>query len=315
MDELGWVLGVQDGVVTWRQASRGLTPDVVRGRVASGRWQRPCRGVLVAHNGPLTAPQREWVAVLAAGRGAVLAGLTAAALCGLRGYDSPAIHVLLPAHRTVDRRAVYGDLPVRLHRTSVLSSGDVLRGRPPHTTAARALIDAAQWATTEAQARAVLAAGVQQRLVTGGELREVLARLPRARRRRLMCETVADVTGGAHSIAELALVRLCREHGLPLPDQQHTRRDRQGRRRYLDAYWSRWRLHVEVDGGHHTEVRQWWADMSRQNDLWIAGDRILRFPSWLIRHHPTQVATHLRTALRSAGWHPRSCGSVGRTAR
>jgi very-short-patch-repair endonuclease len=72
----------------------------------------------------------------------------------------------------------------------------------------------------------------------------------------------------------------------------------------LDAYFEQWRLHVEVDGGQHMEVRQWWADMKRQNALWIPGDRVLLFPSWAIRHRPAEVVAQVRAALTAAGWTP-----------
>jgi very-short-patch-repair endonuclease len=111
-----------------------------------------------------------------------------------------------------------------------------------------------------------------------------------------------DVAGGAEALSEIDLVRLCRRFQLPEPDLQHRRRDATGRIRYLDAYWRRWQLHVEVDGAHHLDVRHWAADMQRQNDIWISGDRILRFPAHHLRSHPTQVATQLRAALQTAGW-------------
>jgi hypothetical protein len=44
--------------------------------------------------------------------------------------------------------------------------------------------------------------------------------------------------------------------------------------------------------------------MRRQNDLWIKGDRILRFPAWAVRHRPAETAGQLRRALEAAGWRP-----------
>lgn len=304
-DEFEWLVSTQEQVLSWRQAHSLLTRDVVKGRVCTGRWQRPCRGVVVAHNGPLTAEQREWAAVLAAGPGALLAGATAARLCGLRRYEPEAIHVLLPANRRVNRKTVFGELPVVPHRSTVMGPTDALQsGRPPHTTIARSLVDAAQWAPHDQAARAIVAAGFQQRLVGLDEITEVLDRMPRARRRGLVLETAIDAAGGVHSLAEIDLARLCRRHGLPPPTHQEHRKDAKGRRRWLDAYWATWRLHVEVDGAHHTEVREWWADMQRQNALWVEGDRILRFPTWTLRHHPDTVAHQLHTALTAAGWSP-----------
>jgi very-short-patch-repair endonuclease len=61
---------------------------------------------------------------------------------------------------------------------------------------------------------------------------------------------------------------------------------------------------VEIDGGQHTDVRQWWADMRRQNQLWVAGDRVLRFPSFVIRTKPDEWLPQLRAALIAGGWSP-----------
>lgn len=150
----------------------------------------------------------------------------------------------------------------------------------------------------------MVAAGCQQRLVTPAEIAAVVDRLPRARRRALVLETARDAQGGAEALSEIDFLRLCRRYGLPRPDLQERRRDASGRVRYLDAYWRLWRLHVEVDGAHHLDVRHWEADMRRQNDVWISGDRVLRFSAWQVRHAPAEVAQQLRRALAAAGWAP-----------
>ena len=76
------------------------------------------------------------------------------------------------------------------------------------------------------------------------------------------------------------------------------RRDSAGRRRYLDAYFDEWQVHVEIDGGQHLDPRQAWDDMRRQNELWIAGDRVLRFPAWALRADPARVISQVRAALQ-----------------
>lgn len=119
-----------------------------------------------------------------------------------------------------------------------------------------------------------------------------------------MVETAHDAAGGAHALSEIDLIRLCRRFGLPRPESQERRVDASGRVRYLDAYWRRWRLHVEVDGAHHMDARHWEADLRRQNEVWISGDRILRFSAWQVRHRPQEVAAQLRRALEAAGWRP-----------
>ena len=297
-ESLEAMLGRQCGVLTTAQASRHVGRDAVRWRVRRGWWQRPHRGVLVAQSGPLAPEQVLWVNVLRAGAGAVLAGPTAAALAGLRGYEDPRYHLLLPAGRTPADQA-----GLAIHRIRALGPEDLQPVlHPPRTRLPRSLVDAARWAATPDRACAVLAAGVQQRLARPADLRAVLQRMPTARRRALLLRTLDAIDGGAHSLAEIHLVRLCRREGLPEPEQQVARRDRAGRRRWLDAYWSRWGVHVEIDGAAHLDVRVWWQDMQRQNEVWLRGDRILRFPAYLLRTQPTVVADTVRIALTAAGW-------------
>lgn len=306
--ELDWLLFKQSGVVTWRQAADLLGPARVRRLVATGRWQRPYRGVLVGHSGPLDRSQQLWVAVLAAGSSAVLAGLAAAREGGLRKVWSrrgDAVDVYLPAgHRAPDLlRRLSVEMPaVFVHRTRYLPKRDRQLGLPPRTTIERSLVDAAQWAGTDQEARTILAAGCQQKLILPSDILEVTGRMPNVRRRALMREIAHDLAGGAEALSEIDLARLCRRFGLPPPKHQERHEDASGRVRYLDAYWPEWQLHVEVDGAHHMEVAQWEADMRRQNDIWVSGDRILRFSGFQARHRPAEMAEQIRRALLAGGW-------------
>ncbi|MEV7230449.1 hypothetical protein AB0M79_26030 [Polymorphospora sp. NPDC051019] len=238
----------------------------------------------------------------------MLAGLAAARAGGLRlDPRHDVVDVLVPAgRRRADllRRLPLGLPAVRVRRTGALPAGDRQRARPDRTSMARSVVDAAQWASTDDDARTVVAAACQQRRTTPGEILTVLGRMPRVRRRALLLRTANDVAGGAQALSEIDFVRLCRQHVLPRPDPQERRTDAAGRNRYLDAYWRDWRLHVEVDGAHHMDVREWAADMRRQNEVWIGGDRILRFPAWVVGQRPAEVAGQVRAALRAAGWRP-----------
>jgi hypothetical protein len=59
------------------------------------------------------------------------------------------------------------------------------------------------------------------------------------------------------------------------------RLDRDGRRRWLDAFWEETHLAAEVVGLWHMEATAWWADMRRGNDLIISGLRVLRLPAFV----------------------------------
>jgi very-short-patch-repair endonuclease len=260
------------------------------------------RGVLVAHNGPTNDDQRLWIASLAAGAGkpALLGGRSALGVLGMKGFPCDRIHVLLSGRRE--------DNPpshVIIHRTGRLVAADVHgKGLPPCTTAGRSVVDAATWARSDREARTVIAMAFQQRLVTLDEVRDALRRMPRARRRKLTWVTSADAAGGAESLGELDVTRLLRDAGLPKPTHQRLRTDASGRRRYLDLYFEQWGLHVEIDGSHHLDPQQAWLDADRQNQVWITGDRILRFPAWLVREQPDAVVNTISTALLAAGWRP-----------
>ena len=295
-DDLTWLLFRQDMVISRRQALRVMGQNALRHRVTSGRWRRVHRGVFVAHNGPITTRQRWWAAVLgaAAGGRAYLAGMSALQSAGLDRLGDRTVHVIIPAGQR-DSNPPPG---VVVHRSTLLPDADLHDvGLPPATTPARSVVDAAQWAASDTMARTVVAAAFQHRMVTESQLRAVLERMPTVRRHRLIGRTVVEAAGGAHSLPELEFLALCRRARLPEPSCQVSRCDTTGRRRYLDAYFDEAGVHVEIDGAQHVDVEQWWQDMRRQNDIWVRGDRVLRFPAWAIRHDPATVLAQLRAAL------------------
>jgi hypothetical protein len=209
------------------------------------------------------------------------------------------LHLLIPARR----RDFDPPLFVVTHRTSVLPGEDrTTVDHLPCTAPARSAVDAAQWATNDERAATIVAACFQQRLVEAADMHRVLDRLPRARRRGLVRSLLDDLAGGAGSLPEAQFLALCRRAGFPRPKLQVSRRDASGRQRYLDVYFDKYAVHVEIDGGQHREADSWWADMKRQNDLWITGDRVLRFPSWIVREQPDEVIAQVGAALRAAGW-------------
>jgi very-short-patch-repair endonuclease len=299
------LLSYQDGVLCVDAVMRYLTRDALRWRVRSGRWRQPCRGIVVAQSGPFTEIQVLRIAALWAGPGAALAGLTAATLDGLRGFadrgqlaERP-IHLLVPAFSPVRRARPC--LPLVVHYSRVLEADDIhpLR-QPPRTRIARSLVDAAAWMATDRGAQAVLAAGVQQRLVRVADLTAVVGRNQRLPRRTIITDTLHDIAGGAQALSELDLTRLVRRHRLPEPDRQAQRPDSSGRRRWLDAVWEAAKLIVEVDGIHHMDAAQYWADMDRDNDFTLDGYRVLRFPAFVVRYNSRYVAGKIRDALRQA---------------
>ncbi len=298
------VLAAHDGVLDSRTARAFLTRGELRWRLESGRWQQPCRGVMVAHSGPLTPAQQLRVALAWAGPGSALAGLTAARLHGLRGFDADrhVVHVLRPAGTA--KLATPPPLDIRLHYSRLLGETDVHPARQPaQTRMPRSVMDAAAWMTTGRGAQAVLAASVQQRLVRVPDLRAVAERNARLRRRGLLRTTLDDIEGGAQALSELDFTRLVvRAFRLPEPDRQAARRDSRGRRRWLDVVYEPAKLIIEIDGAAHCDVLQYWDDMERDNQLKLAGQTVLRFPAYVVRYCPHLVANAIRRVLRAAGY-------------
>jgi hypothetical protein len=306
------VLADHEGVLGTSVALRFMTESQLRWRITSGRWQKPARGVVVAQSGPLSDGQLLRVALLRAGPRATLAGLTAARLDGLKGFDDKRpmretpIYLLVPVG--YKRHTPPLGLTVITHYSQFLSDADVHPTRQPRRTRmARSLIDAAAWMPTDRGAAAILSAGVQQRLARVADLSLVADRMENLRRRQLIIQTLADVAGGSQAISELDFLRLVvRPFGLPEPSRQSARRDRRGRRRWIDAAWDDRKIAVEIDGAQHTEdPLQRWDDMERDIDLTLDGYQTLRFPAWLVRNNPGYVARRISEALgRSAA--PRS---------
>jgi hypothetical protein len=317
LDPLHALLDRQDGVIARWQALGLMTEKSLRHKVATGRWRSVHRGVLLTYGGSVTGVQRWWIAVLAARPqqvstveqqpgmsfllpAAVLGGLTALQAIGLRGIGSDHIHVIVPNAGRVTPPA-----RVAVHRVRELPSEDRHPlVRPPATSPGRSLVEAAAWSRSSDEARLIIAASFQQAIITADDVYPVLDRMPTVRRRRLILATVRDCAGGSHSIGELNLVGLCRRGRLPLPTRQLCHRDATGRVRYLDACFDDWHLVVEIDGAHHADVGQMWEDSVRQNDLLLAGYKVLRYPVHVLRTQPHRVIAEIRAALQAAGWSP-----------
>ena len=307
--QLADLFSVQGGVLDTARVLSYLTTAELGVQVRAGRWQRPCKGVVVAHSGPLTDEQLLRVAMLRAGSRAALGGLTAARLNGFEGFTGATPREGGPVHVLVNcgfkAPAAMPGLRLVVHHTKFLGEEDISPNlEPRRTRMARSLIDAAVWMPTERGALAVLAAGVQQRRTRVQDLREVIERIgARLPRKNLIIAALDDIDGGAQALSELDFTRkVIKQFGLPEPSRQAGRKDERGRQRWIDAAWEDWKVIVEIDGAQHIEAQQYWDDMDRENDLKLDGYVVLRFPAWLVRRHPDHVAATILRALRKAGY-------------
>ena len=75
---------------------------------------------------------------------------------------------------------------------------------------------------------------------------------------------------------------------------------RQGRRRYVDVELRTRRgkkMLVEIDGAVHLIVGTYWSDMARANEIVIAGQSLLRFPTVTLYLDEAAVVDQLRRSL------------------
>ncbi|MEO8107563.1 MAG: hypothetical protein ABI720_09605 [Actinomycetes bacterium] len=212
-------------VITVADANALYGEGQVRWMVTSGRWQRPARGVVVRHSGPLSPNEHLWCELLVQSSRAVVAGVTAASLDGLTRFDTPTVFLLVPHGSSIRRRP-----GVVVHSSTALGDADLHPARlQRRTRPARSIIDAGAWAATDLKAQALIASAVQQGLVTPTALSAAVGRLAKVHRRPLILETIRDVSGGALSEYEILFNRLCRRSNLPTPTRQWSRRDSAGR--------------------------------------------------------------------------------------
>jgi very-short-patch-repair endonuclease len=105
------------------------------------------------------------------------------------------------------------------------------------------------------------------------------------------------MAGGAQSMGEVDVERMCRAHALESPDRQVRRRDAAGAWRYTDCEWEldNGRLVIlEVDGGFHMEVERGQAEIARARALASPDRIIVRCTTAELRDNATAVADDLR---------------------
>jgi hypothetical protein len=290
----------QDDVASMTQLrDAGLSYDQVRWRLKSGRWQSPVRGVVVLHSGPPTPRQRLWAAVLWAGDESALCAASAAELAGLRGYADSRIHVCVPSHQRPRATST-----IVVHRSKTLGPHDIVPHRwPRRVSAERSLVELAVGRLHSDDACAVLAAGVQQDLVTADALLTRVRDDLHLRHRGELLAALADIAGGSDSHAELLALKLIRRAGLPEPRCQ-AQIVVDGQPRLIDLYWDELDAGAEILGGFHREVAEWWKDRLRMARIQTTGTMLIELPAVLLRRQPDEAMALLREFLISRGWQP-----------
>jgi hypothetical protein len=285
----------QAGLLTRAQLSAaGVDRHMIARRAAAERWSIMTPTVICTTTGELSQEQRRWLAVLHGGPGAMLGGLTAAEAAGLRGWSRDDVSLVVPYDAAVPE-PLAGVVVARTRRPlTTMRAGSI---EPPRLRLEPAVLLFAAADRSERTAQGVLAAVVQQQLTTPDDLLAWLDRLRPLRRSPLLRRALAEMAGGAQSLAEMDVRRMCRRHGIALPARQVRRRDADGRLRFTDCEW-RLRdgrvLVLEVDGSFHRDVDHWEDDLARQRALSAVDRVIVRCTARELRDLPEKVARDLR---------------------
>lgn len=217
-------------------------------RVRSGSLHRLHRGVYAVGH---VAPSRErtyLAAVLACGESTALSHFAAADLLDLWPNTRRPVDVVVPDRGRRARRS-----GIRVHRSRTIDATQVIAHRGiPVTSVLRTLADLRRLLPRPAWLRAAHEAQV---------------------RHRVHVPTAEPVT---LSRPERRLLRICRRHGLPLP-QTNVLVEGLRREHRVDAWWPEAQLVVEIDSyAFHSSQQAFEADRERSADLEDAGRRVLR---------------------------------------
>ncbi len=295
-------LGADQGDVVSRPQlyDAGVPRWLVAREVRARRWRRLGDQAVCLHNGPVEDVGHWWAAVLQGGPRAQLDGASSLVAGGLSRFTVDRVRVSVPRGARIRRTARYD-----IRQTRRWQAADTTPSGVPRTRNEVAAVRGALWARTEREAAYLLTVCVQQGLVSPTALGQEILRVRRDRRRGLLHAVVNDLLDGARSLGEIDIARDLERRGLPRPQRQVLRRDRRGRY-YLDLYWPRYRLVLEIDGIHHSWAENVVGDALRQNALALQGDTVLRLPLLGYRLEPEEFFAQLRTALSAAGWSARA---------
>ncbi len=283
-----------DGVATVAQlVAAGVAGRTVRGRVATGRWQRPYRGVVVLQSGAPTWRQTAHAALLAAGPGAALSHGSAAYVHGLASQPGREVVVSVPVPRTVRPQP---GMRVRRRRSMPYASG-----RLRTVDVVETVFDLVDDAPDVDAAVAVVTEGVRRGLAPAVLLHRSQHRSA-LRYRTLVRSLLGDPTLGVESPLEHRYVRdVERRHGLPRTVGQLRQRV-EGRWIRADRVHEGLRVRIELDGrlGHPGGTTD--RDVWRDNAVLLEHDDLtLRYRWSHVVGRPCAVAAQVAAALTRAG--------------
>ena len=296
----------QSGVVSRVQACRaGLSEDMVKFRIRSGRWRQIHPGVYATFTGELSRRAELWAAVLSAGPAAASWLSAAAELYRLSDTQADPIHVTVP-----HQRRVVAAPGISIHRSRRADQAVQARVYPPRTTIEETVLDLIQTAKTFDDVCGWVTRAIARELTDETMLCAAMKARQRLRWRADLRELIVAAAGGDHSVLEFRYHRdVERAHGLPEPARQVAFTTPGGRRGRRDRVYEPYGVVMELDGrlAHPAENRG--KDKSRDNAAAAAGQQTLRYGWAQVRWEPCATAAEVARVLRRHGWQgrPRRC--------
>jgi hypothetical protein len=281
----------QHGVVTAAQlADLGLSQTATGKRAAAGRLHRVHRGVYAVGHAGLSREGRWMAAVLAAGEGAALAGLSAAVHWQAWRRRVDTIEVLAPGKHRAQRG-------FQILRCRNLDPRDVTVHRGIRiTTVARLLVDLTE-TRTPAQIANVIHEAVWRNRFSVEATRAAMTRAT-GRHRLSVLEIAlalhAAGSAGTKSDPEDDFLALIDAAGLPEP-LTNVHVQAAGQAIEVDFRWGD--LCLEVDGHGHTRPRTRAEDHQRDADLRSHGYTVLRIPAATLERDPSTVLAQVLDAM------------------
>jgi very-short-patch-repair endonuclease len=227
---------------------------------------------------------------VAAGKGAYLSCLGAAFHRDLPVAAGTAIHVAVPADRVV-----ISDCGLEAHRNALEAAPSAYRGLPA-VTVETALVQSFACISDRYLRRALVIESVRERLVSATR---VATAIPAGASRRPELLDLLTLCARSQSEAEIVMLLLIRQAGLPEPERQYAVA---GHRYRLDLAYPHSLLAIEVDGkAWHFNAERRTADIRRDAELAAEGWLTVRFTYEQMSSDPSWVARCIRSALASRG--------------
>jgi len=299
----------QSGVVSRSQARQaGLSEDMIKFRVRSGRWRPIHPGIYATFTGEPSRRAQLWAAVLSAGPGAALSHETAAELQRLSDKRADPVHVTVP-----HQRRVVAPFGISIHRSRRAGQAvETLGGHsdPPRTKVEETVLDLSQTAKSFDDVCGWVTRAIARELTDSTRLQAAMSLRTKLRWRADLHELIVAATGGDHSVLEYRYHRdVERAHGLPEPSRQVPFAAPGGRRGRRDRVYEEYGVIVELDGRLAHPAENQWKDKARDNAAAAKGQLSLRYGWAQVKWEACATAAEVARVLNLRGWdgRPRPC--------